>query len=197
MNAPVFLIGMRRSGTSIMRKLLNKAEGVNLLFEPHDVWWALTAGQLPRFVDSAVTQKALSQWRGHLESCPIPGAKFALNPGIEAMEWRPLPKLYPEARFVFVRRNQRDTFASYYAEDHAEPRGAVPDVIHNWFHHSIYLDFLDFCQQHPKRAVLVEYENLLNTPEEALAPVWALLGVDAPDIGGIVGVPRHTEGMVA
>jgi hypothetical protein len=194
-NPPVFLIGMRRTGTSIMCRLMNKAEGIKLLFEPHDVWWAWTRGQLQRFQDSHVTRTALRQWRAHLSQHPIPGAKFALNPGIEAMEWRCFPKLYPDARFVFVRRNQKDTFASYYLEDHAEPRGAVPDVIHNWFHHSFYLDAEDFCPQHPTRAVLVEYEDVLKDADAALVPVWKLLGVDAPDIAGMIERPRHTEGM--
>lgn len=185
----LWLIGMRRSGTSFMRQVLCKAPGVDLLFEPRDLWFAVTQGHLRRFKFNPSVTGAFDRF----ESSGATGAKFALDPGIGAFYWKHLPLRYRGSRFVFIRRRQKPTYASYAKTDGGSVQGIVPADIHRWFWTELYGQFADFAAENPAAAVLIEYEDVLRDADTACEPLWRLLGSrPAPGVvRAMVKAPEH------
>lgn len=189
MSGKTFIIGMRRSGTSFLRDIVNKAPGINLLFEPRDVWFASTVGHLARFSDNPAVLCAFDGFRDE------DGAKFALDPGIDSCSWPWIDAAYCGARFIFIRRNQADTYASYFAMDELSDRGAVSADIHRYFWDLLYGQFRAFADHNADRCAWIEYEDLLGDPGATLAPVWRLLGAEPVDVRDMLRMPQNTAGV--
>lgn len=194
-NDPFFILGMRRSGTSILRKIIEHAPGVaSCEFEPRLLWWCITQGHLARFKRHPAVVKELQRF----DSLPgLHGCKFALDPGQMSFYWRHCYLRWPRSRFIFIRRNHEDTYASYAKLDGDSVQGIVPPDIHAWFHMAIYNDFARFAKEYPNRAVFLEYESLLKDPGKTLAPAWALLGAKLPakEARIMLRRPAHTKGL--
>jgi len=194
----VFLLGLRRSGTSIARECMNASPDIGLLFEPRDVWWSITQGHLKRFKDcDAACSPALFfdslMLQGHMHS-ELRGAKFAFEPGIGAMYWRHIELRFKGAKFVFVKRNAIDTYASYYANDSNSVQGVTTQSAFNSIHDQVYESFDDFAQQFPRRCAFIKYEDLV-AEKKLPQKVWDLLGVEPVDVSGMIRIPRNTQGM--
>lgn len=185
----VFVIGLRRSGTSFTRQCLNRL-GCDLLFEPRDLWWALTQGHLPRFRRCVSTTAPIAEFRSALlQHGPRYGAKFALEPGISAMYWRYLPDQFPGARFVFVRRNWQDNYTSYVRADRDEPQGVVSESVFREIH-GMLAD--TYCVD--GRSAVVDYDDMLcsgRLPES----VGDLLGLGDLDVSGFIRTPANIAGL--
>lgn len=195
---PVFVLGMRRSGTSMLCQLINRCEGVNILFEPHDIWFALTHRHIDRFTDNESVVCAEKVLKQKLCTDQITGAKFALNPGREAFGWRYLSLIFPQARFIFIRRNWTDTFNSYTKLDEDSVYGVAHEEIHSYFWSSIYSSFVTHMVKSKSRSLCewVEYEDIIKTKGESLSPVWDLLGVKAPlGVANCIHRPEQQRGL--
>ena len=120
------------------------------------------------------------------------GAKFALNPGIDALDWVWLHKVYPESKFVIIIRDVTDVYLSYLNQDKDSIRGAIPWETYAPMYHW-QLGWLDhFNRTFPERSRIVRYERLIEDPEKEMGPVWELLGV--PPVEGLqtmIEQPEH------
>ena len=200
---PVFVVGMRRSGTSMMNNIIRLLPGAVMMFEPRDLWWSVTQGHLERFKDCPAAVQPAFAFDIFMEGGGIRGAKFALDPGVGAFYWRHLRDQsercgrFVDPAFVFIRRNFKDTYASYIQLDGGSVQGTVSEDIHHYFWDRLYLDFEAHIEMHPARAVLVEYENILEDPMAALRPVWDLLGAspDSTKLNDMIRRPEHTAGI--
>lgn len=185
----IFVVGLRRSGTSFTRQCLNRM-GCRLLFEPRDLWWAVTQGHLPRFRQCISRTAPVEGFISELEQHgPRYGAKFALEPGICAMYWRYIPDQFPHARFVFVRRNWRDNYASYVRADRDEPQGVVSEAVFREIH-----GMLADTYHVEGRSAVVDYDEMLcsgRLPES----VGALLGLGDLDVSEFIRTPANIAGM--
>ena len=131
-----FIIGMRRSGTSILRKLLLKHPDISdIEFEPHSLWNAVDILHFDRFQNSMRYGQYYSEakmmvknftWAGVQKKHY--GAKFALNPGTKALEWQWLHRTFPEAKFIFIQRKCEDNWNSFKKQDAQSFRG----MMHNY-----------------------------------------------------------------
>jgi len=191
MNNPVFLLGMRRSGTSLLRRLCNMAPGTELLFEPHELWFAITHSQIKRYEDEPLVKGVLEKFRKFCCTKRNAGFKYVFNPEIRAFEWPILDKYYPEARYIFIRRKQRDTYRSYFDQDKKAIRGTVPSHIHRYFWTQFYAQAERFVEANKDRSVLVEYEDLVLTKGGNLGQVWKLLDTATIDVRPHIHFPSH------
>jgi len=127
MNGIFFIVGVRRSGTSILRTLLlGHPEIKGIDFEPHPLWFATMMQHFDRFNNEKVWKSIVSEFKSKgNKKCH--GAKFALNPGIDALDWVWLDEVFEQPRFIFIKRRLQDSFRSYKNVDREIRRGAIDE----------------------------------------------------------------------
>lgn len=174
-----FIIGMRRSGTSILRNLIMEHPRVAAIeFEPHPLWYAVDMNHFRRFKRDPYVQRKLSEFT---KNCCGPnwyGAKFALNPGVKALEWVWLPQTFPECRIIFIIRDMRDTFESYYKEDRGSVRGALPLKLYKPYFEYHVSQFHKYATKNNSNAICVYFKRLVKDADLELQPAWELLGLE-------------------
>ena len=194
----LFVLGLRRSGTSIIRKCINTSPNVELEFEPRDAWWTITQGHLPRFRNHKMVvhlEDAMKSTLSLMESCNlIGGAKFAFEPGIVGMYWRHIELRFKDPKFVFVRRNAKDTYSSYTKMDNGSVHGTACQTSFDLARQQIYSSFEDFSRQYPERSAFVDYEKLI-AGKQIPDSVWNMIGVQPVDVSSMIRMPRNKEGM--
>lgn len=184
MNKLFFVIGMRRSGTSILRTLLEKHPKIAKVdFEPHPLWNAVDLAHFKRFENYPGVQETIEDFRRRGDGDKWHGAKFALNPGVKAMEWVWLPKTFPGSRIIFIIRNLVDTYDSYYKQDVDSVRGVIPWSIYLPFTELIFNGFNHYAKKNPETTCFVDYEKLLENPDLELQKAWKLLRME--NMGGL------------
>lgn len=188
-----FIIGMRRSGTSILRDLLIKHPEIKgIEFEPHPLWNAVDLLHFKRYANYPDVRETIKAFAKGGKGGGWYGAKFALNPGVKAMEWIWLPKTFPEARIIFIVRDMQQTYKSYCREDRDAVRGIVPEEIYIPFWKFIIEGFNRYLSSNPEKASLVNYEALVKNADRQLEKVWACLGIKRQNgFNKYMRVPRN------
>jgi len=169
-----FVLGMRRSGTSFLRQLIMENPDIkNVLFEPHELIFAAQSIDIKRYRKSEYHFNALQQ----LESKDLwMGAKIVGNPGIEFFNWKWLAMKFPEAKFVFIRRDVNSTYNSW-IKNETSPRGTISlPMYHDWWRET-YNAFYLFMAANPDRCCHIEYEDLLKDVNKELTEVEELLKI--------------------
>jgi len=189
MNKIIFIIGMRRSGTSILRSLIMQHPKVeNIEFEPNELFEITERIDIARYRNNKFYNATLDRFRRD-ES--YYGAKLAVNPGIEAMRWKNLIKKFPEAKFIFIKRNATNTYKSWVYNETSE-RGVCSYELYKPWWDFINKSFLDFSMYNPSKAVVLDYEDILKTPDKELQKVWKLLKIksDIPSVKSLIHKPK-------
>ena len=185
MARPVFVIGMQRNGTSVLARLVQAARGVSRQYHPCPRWDIPLLAEL----GSNLEFKQTAWLRGmqiYLARRPEAWAlaKLALPVMAESFAWPLLAKRWPEAAFVFALRDPLDAQASwrdglpYLAAYEAQSR-VSPEAYFEWS--AAQRDLIEkFAAARPGRSAVVCYEELVLSPKPTMAPVWRLLGTEAP-----------------
>jgi len=184
---------MRRSGTSILRTLLLKhPEILGIEFEPHPLWNAVDLAHFERFKNHLGVQEAIKGFKAKGKGDGWHGAKFALNPGVKAMEWVWLPRTFPEAKFIFITRDHEARWQSYYKEDKDAVRGYIPKHLYFPLSELIEQGLRDFHLKNGGKCCFVQFERLLDNAEEELKDVWELLEINIlKRLNELMRKPRH------
>jgi hypothetical protein len=185
MNKLFFIIGLRRSGTSILRQLVMRNPGISgIEFEPHELWAAVDLNHFDRIKKKENVKRFIQttfRFFINLGERGKPygwhGAKFALNPGVKALEWVWLDKTFPGCKFIFIQRNLKSTYNSYYNQDKQSVRGVIDSQAYFILAKKLIIDFGNYVRSNPGRACLVDYETMLNNPDAELSKVWKLLNI--------------------
>jgi len=171
-----FLIGMRRSGTSIARTLLLKHPKIKeCLFEPYELWHSIRVSHLGRYRNDPYVKKIIQDFRN--TSGKYKGAKFALNTCLEAMTWKRLHLVFPDAKFIFIDRNVEETWASWNKADKDSVRGLCSKTLYKGFRNQIVNSFYKFNEDNACSAI-VKYDNILVDADKELEKVWECFGID-------------------
>jgi hypothetical protein len=190
-NKLFWIIGLRRSGTSILRELIMRSPDVaGIEFEPHPLWFAVDMNHFARFQNIPFVQATLDQFA--LRRSRLYGAKFALNPGVKALEWVWLDKTFSNSKFIFILRETDKTYISYEKEDQASVRGMIEFQSYRRLSIDLKNSFMMFAKRNPDRAVYVHYEHMLRNADHHLSHVFELLGARAPaNLQRFIKSPRH------
>jgi len=190
-----FIVGIRRSGTSILRKIISTAPEVErILFEPHELYHSLMMLHFRRFKTES-HQRAVNDFRPS-DPEKLIGAKIALNPGIDALDWIWMTRVYPEAKFIFIRRNLQDSYASYYKTDLGSVRGIIPERAYSPMFTWLAGSMFDFYQNNRGRSVIINYDKMVQSPSAELKRAWELLGIpEPPGIETMIHPPENRKGM--
>jgi len=182
-----FIIGMRRSGTSILRDLILKHPEVQeIKFEPYELWHSIRVSHLGRYKNDPYVKKIIKEFS--YAPGKYKGAKFALNAGIEAMTWRRLALVFPEAKFIFIVRDAEQTYKSWVGQDKHSVRGLCSKNLYIGFRHHMVASFLHFEEKNLNISNIVSYEFLVKNPDKELKEVWKLL-----DLKSINGLQKYIK----
>lgn len=177
-----FLIGLRRSRTTILKKLVEQSpDRPKICFEPHDFYYAMAMSPMKRYRNYRAVRNDYAK--------KYDGFKFALNPGICALEWKVIPQLYPQAKFVFIVRNISATYNSYYKQDVSSYRGVIAKDAYQLAARDIIAGFTQFVGHNKNQALLIEDQELLDAPDQTMNFIWDFLNLtQGPSIRHLIKV---------
>ncbi|MBF0285711.1 MAG: sulfotransferase [Magnetococcales bacterium] len=197
----VFLLGAPRSGTTLLSVLL---AGHPALLVPPESWLMLAGAargaldpDLPadgRLINQAVgtfvdDESHAAGVRAYVRA--VIGAKLAAAGKSLFVEKTPrnylalefIEKVFPNARYLWLRRNPLDVAASLREANHWDPVAALQPGGENrdgmdWIlgHHRL----LAFWRRHPERIHPLRYEDLTARPEAELAAIFRFLDLPGP-----------------
>jgi len=177
MNKLFFIVGVRRSGTSILRTLLQKHPKINSIdFEPHPLWFAVMMQHFDRFNDEDVWKRIVDDFKAKGKK-DWHGAKFALNPGIDALDWIWLDKVFEKPRFIFIKRSLMDSYKSYWSVDKDIRRGAIDENSYFPAFAFVQSTFEKFVCENPDRSCIIRFEELVEAPDRELRKITRILGL--------------------
>jgi len=191
-----FVLGMRRAGTSILRRIISKSPGVDkCLFEPHEIFYAASLAQIQRYKDHPFVVNTLRKFKSQANSSSGRiGAKFPLNPGTHGMQWKYLNSTFPTCQFVFIIRDIDDNYASYKQQDKKSVRGYIEDrYVYDYFYNRFNAEFMEFTKANPERGIMFSYDSLVENGGNILDPLWPFLGVQPPKPAAFNDIhePKH------
>jgi tetratricopeptide (TPR) repeat protein len=178
---PVFIVGMLRSGTTLLEQLLGQHPLVtprgelNLLAHAWKQWQ-------PERPDPALAEYLVTQIWQHMRQGDAEDRIFIdKNP----QNFRFLPLLattMPEARILHLRRDGRDSCLSCFMQLFQHPDSAFSSQLDNLSkYYSDYLQLMQhFEQAMPTRIMSLRYEDLVSDSQATLAKVWEFLELDDP-----------------
>lgn len=173
-NKLLFLIGIRRSGTSICRHLLmSHPQITHIEFEPHDLMFVTSTQHLNRYKNSQYHIDTVNRFKNKINK--YYGAKIVINSQLGGIRWKWLHKYFPEAKFVFICRNIQDTYKSYAKTDAKVLAGISPYYIYKYWYNQIIESFKTFHKEYSEKSCIIHYEHLVNDADNTLIPVWKLL----------------------
>lgn len=198
--APTFVIGCARSGTSILGEAIAAHRRVAYLFEASVIWNALAPERADdRLTACDLTPEIAVAARKALENAwsELPGdVRVEKNPK-HVIRMPYLSAIFPECRFLHILRDGRDTVASLLFRNRSENWGhlktpgwsellrAYPRANHIRCAHQ-WRDSVTIAREDaralglgPARYRELRYENLLRDPASAMKGVLEFLGLEA------------------
>ncbi len=199
---PVFIIGVMRSGTSLLHSLLNQHPSMALMYES-DVWnfprvfaglrfqndWLerqefynsclsrhrLTFGGSLRGLESVRTPDDLYQTYAQLRSASVYGEKSPFY----CSRLEELSRRYPDGTFVIVWRDPVESYRSVVKAAKTSPffgkRGMLSRLIH---HQEQVIHQAARIEAHGARVFRVNYAEMVDEPEKVCRQLCVFLGLE-------------------
>jgi len=187
-----FIIGIRRAGTSIMRQVLQESEDIEkVYFEPHPLWHAIQMQHFKRFKGPRYKED-IDNFLKVGTAGKYVGAKFALNPGIDAMDFLWIPRMFPMAKIIFMTRNINDVYQSYLNTDKNTKRGAIPQIIYDPMFRWLEGWMWHIYDTTPSRTCWIHYDKLVEDPLGEMSKIYECLGIkEIPGVPEIISKPKN------
>src|SRR4051794_34786290 len=112
MAAPIVIIGMSRSGTTLVGRLIEARPGVHLETEPHMVWKAGSFAHLADDVVSSDTRAAA--WIRRTLLADAGDRTLVEKSPVNCLRPDLVHRVFPDARIVYVERDARRCIDSNY-----------------------------------------------------------------------------------
>lgn len=202
--SPVFIVGMPRSGTTLLERRLGRhsrlqAAGELEVVESLGISLAGSGG-FPHGLlaaDDAAFKAAADRW-----ALSIPEG---VRPGCEVIDKNPMNffhlglicRLFPRARIIHCRRDPLDTALSLWFQDFAHPRNYYAYRIEDlaWMY-GFYRRVMAWWERVlPMEVATVDYEALVASPEPTLRGIVEALGLDWEP--AVLEAPAGGEGSIS
>lgn len=202
--SPVFVVGMPRSGTTLLERRLGRhslLQAVGELELIDNLALGLVGGRnYPQGLISLPPQAfagAAKDWETR-----IPGG---IQPGCEVVDKNPLNymnlgfvfKLFPNARIIHCRRDPLDTTLSLWFQNFAHPANDYAYDMNDlaWMY-GVYRRLMAWWEQVlPQPILTIDYETLVEHPEETLRGLISALGLNWE--AQILESPGESEGAIS
>jgi len=168
---PIFIVGMPRSGTTLMEKILSQLPGVTAGGENEAL--GFTASQYQRDVNTGQipvpAEMSASQWqqlaRKYGELTGLVGDYLVDKMPTNYLHVGMILSMFPEAKVIQMRRDPRDVCLSIYSKPFPEAHNYAcdPEALAHAFHEAELL--MDHWQAlAPERVIDVQFEQLVRDP---------------------------------
>jgi hypothetical protein len=180
--APVFIVGMFRSGSTLVEQILAGHSGINAAGELELI--PRLVRRIPGYPEAVATadDASVGAWRDFYQEGIAPFAR----PGVLVTDKRPdnflhiglIKTLFPDAKIVHTRRDRLDNLLSLYFL-HLNPEMAyaldLDDAAH-WYAQYERL-MAHWKALYPDDIVDVDYDELVRAPEPAVKRLLGFLGL--------------------
>ena len=189
--APIFIIGMPRSGTTLLEAAIAAHPEVDAAGEipampfilDQFLQWAEDEG----FEGGEIPVRKAAEWRAIYESQAgrfgAAGApRFTDKQPSNFMSVGLAAKLYPEARFIYLRRNPVETGFSIFRRNFTQQwefSTSLPSIAHYYAEHCRISDHWLYCAA--DRVKFVQYEEFVGNFENSLRDLIAFCGLSWDD----------------
>lgn len=182
-NTPIFVLGMPRSGTSLVEQILashpqvmgaGEVEYTRVLVEACEAHteraFPLGLGDLPAGVMADAGSRYLARLLQHAGGAPRVVDKLPHN----FLRVGLLATLFPHAHFILCERDPADVCLSIYQQNFSSAHAYACDLEDLGNYYRLYADLMNHWQQQcPERLHRVRYELLLNDTETQLRQLLA------------------------
>ncbi|WP_374765047.1 sulfotransferase [Yunchengibacter salinarum] len=166
---PVFIMGLPRSGTTLLERMLACLPGVTALGE------RLHMGHLAPLIQAGAVDRLTARRRYWPRSLPQGCTLFTDKMPHNFRQLHLIRHLFPEAVLVMMRRGHKAVAASMIR--HVFPDGHGYLAAPGDLGHQIGL-FERFADHVPKDVIMLDYESLVTDPRKTLQPLLDALGHD-------------------
>lgn len=178
--APVFIVGVPRSGTTLTATLLARAPGVRDRGELRALRFIAERLRKGGHLGNAtVVAEATGLYRRMARQDDAP-ARVYLDQDPLNFRWLDIAAaMFPQARVIHLRRDPRDTALSLWSQDFAHPDMAFA---YDFADIAAFMEGHDALMQHWRESLRVpiyelDYERLVTDTETTLADLCAFIGV--------------------
>lgn len=182
-NAPVFILGMFRTGSTLLEQILAAHSRFQPLgeseFWPREVQSAgggmIQPGSRPNGTQQAQSK---ARWREHLlERCVSDGVRVTDKRPDNLFHIATILDVLPDAKIIIAERDWRDTLISVYGTRLHPQHGYATEPAAIADHICLCQQIADFwIEALPDRIQRVSYEALVEDPESTLQALFAWLG---------------------
>lgn len=179
---PVFVVGMIRSGTTLVEQLLSNHPDIEgcgeLLFwneRQEQINSSIAKGTIDANLISSTAQDYLDQLRQFAPAAKRTIDKMPLNTFLVG----PIHLVFPNAKFIHVNRSPKDTCLSIYTTNFE----SSPDFAHDQENIAFYYREYQRLMEHWRsllpadRFLDIQYEELIDDPEATLRKVLQFIGL--------------------
>jgi len=187
---PIFIVGMPRSGTSLVEQILSSHPAVVAGGELHDIWEIVQAlaqhdparrpfPQCLASMDAPVLKECADRYLQRLSSLG-PTAERVTNKNPTDFRYLGLiASLFPRARIVEVRRDPRDTCLSCYFQNFRNGQEYSFDLRNVGLYYRCYDELMRHWRATiPTQLHSVSYESLVAEPEPVIRELLAFCDLD-------------------
>lgn len=190
---PVFIIGMPRSGSSLIEELLSRSDGVAGLGEPHDIEdhffasykTSLTADNkvnLHSAIDSTQLNRLGETYLNRMGKL-APGAERMIDKNLFNHEMVGFIRLiFPNASIIHAKRDPIDTCLSCYFQNFTEGHEYSFELGDIAKRYVAYVDIMEHWETIYGREILTaSYENMISNQKQQLEKLFDHIGLTAPE----------------
>lgn len=206
---PLFIVGLPRSGTTLLESMLNAHPDVTTIGESSALVASRNAIQIYlrrqnvaaqdwswcRETDSALAQAGREAYLSHLPHQDATSHRFSIDKMPQNLfEMGYARMILPEARFIFMMRHPLDVGLSLYSTNFLDDLSFSKDL--GWIGHFIranYDSLRDYIPKLGDRLHLQSYRQLVENPETQMRAILERLDLDWDPA---CLTPQNTQGLV-
>jgi len=179
---PVFIVGMLRSGTTLLEQLLDQQTQVTARGELNFLAHAWAEWRQSVVGDNSPAGLSAQLWRHMQQDGSAERHYIDKNP----LNFRFLPLLaaiLPEAKILHLRRDGRDSCLSCFMQLFQHPDTAFSnqlDDLADYYHGYLRL-MRHFQTQMPNMLLTLNYQQLVTDTQTCVEAVWKFLGLDSTE----------------
>lgn len=176
--SPIFIIGMPRSGTSLVEQILSSHSKIKGKGE------LSCAGENTFICDSLTDLDAEAfdrAWGGYLECAKINSGYFTDKMPANYAMVGSLALMFPNAKFVNVQRNDDDLAVAIWTTDFASPHPYAYALGDIRFKAEAYKQYIDHWRSIGVDILDIKYEDVVTDTENAVNRMFEYIGLDVEE----------------